>query len=141
MGKINYNRIRKSKAGESGPRRSFFGWLTQGNRKAAGAAILAVMVLHFASQFAFFESEEPLPTHEAVNIQIPENNPEIDLDLGTETQQFQIAAPTLTTPKTVTPTVRPEAKIAPSKMVIRKREPRESRTARLRRAERILTGV
>jgi hypothetical protein len=140
MGKINQNQIRTNKSGDSETRRSFLDWLTRGNRKAAGAAVLAVIVLHFASQFAFFRSEEPLPTTETVNIQIPEIKPENDLNIEAETE-YQTSAPTVKISKSVKSTIRPESKTASTRAVIKKREPRESRTARLRRAEKILTGV
>jgi hypothetical protein len=39
------------------------------------------------------------------------------------------------------PDAQPETKTAPPRVVIRKKEPRQSKAERLRRAERFLTGV
>jgi len=108
-----------------------------------GTAIFAIIIVHFVSQTSFFRNE---------NFISKQNSPKIENEQSTETKT-QYGAKSLdvkpmpdkatlkTAPDEVTPSVSPKPKIVPSNAVIKKREPGESKAERLRRAERILTGV
>ncbi len=108
-----------------------------------GAAIFAIIVVHFVSQTSFFQNE---------NFISKQNSPKIENEQSTETKtQYEAKsldvkpmpdkATLKTAPEKATPSVSPKPKIVPSNAVIKKREPGESKAERLRRAERILTGV
>jgi hypothetical protein len=112
----------------------------------AFVAILAIAILHFAFQFSFIRSEnsensraaefpvkieQPLP-------QVVEIKPaEIEAKKQFETKKITSVKP----PKSVVPIRQQRTEAAPSKPLLKKKVPVESRAARLRRAERILTGV
>lgn len=132
----------------------------QSHYTKAVAAIFAVIVLHFVSQSIFFQSEKDSLKTEAIS------HRSVEIEFETERQSAQIETePTAkeepqieTTPqppqqqqqkkkqqqqKTILPVAEPELKPAPppTRVVIKKKETRESRAERLRRAEKILTGV
>ena len=118
--------------------------LTRRNQTIAGAAILAIIVLHFAAQFIFFQSEKPSPEIEAISRQSIEIEPENEPNLEIETQSEARKPDVVAMPEKAAPNVQPEPKIAPpqpQQTLIRKKEPRESKSERLRQAERLLTGV
>jgi hypothetical protein len=107
-----------------------------------GAVIMAVVFSHFAvSQSISFQSEKEAVVSEAIN------NQPVEIKTTVEAEKPDLAA----APKkaaAMTPAAEPEAdKFAArqadlKQTVIKKREaPRESRTERLRRAERLLTGI
>lgn len=115
-----------------------------------GAAIFAVIVLHFAAQFVFFRGEKIVSENETVNRQNveikaenekqivaaePENQP--DAEIKTEYDE----ARNLTARTTPGDVVQPKSKFEPEPAVIKKKETRESKAERLRRAEKILTGI
>ncbi|HSK72855.1 MAG TPA: hypothetical protein VK892_14230 [Pyrinomonadaceae bacterium] len=118
-------------------RLSFLSKLTLNHYTIAGAAIFAIIVVHFVLQFTFIQSENfrsalisipPEPIKEK-SVEIKTINEPIKLDI-------------VTIPKTAAPTVSPpQRKILTPQTVVKKKEPRESRAERLRRAEKILTGV
>jgi cytoskeletal protein RodZ len=141
MKKFNQNQKQTSNIGESNIRPSVLSKLTRRNNTIAGAAILAVIVLHFVSQFVFFQGENPAPKIEAINQPIAEikseNAPVAEIKTESEAKKPEIAD----APDAIPPIVQPEPKNAPSRVVIKKKESRESRAERLRRAERILTGI
>ena len=123
---------------------SFLNKLTLNHYTIAGAAIFAIIVVHFVLQFTFIQSENfrsaltsipPEPIKEKsveinpINDEIKAINEPLKLDI-------------VTIPKTAAPTVRsPQRKILTPQTIVKKKEPRESRAERLRRAEKILTGV
>lgn len=125
-------------------RLSFLNKLTLNHYTIAGAAIFAIIVVHFVLQFTFIQSENfrsaltsipPEPIKEksveikTVNDEIKTNNEPIKLDI-------------VTIPKTAASTFPPpQRKTLISQTIVKKKEPRESRAERLRRAEKILTGV
>lgn len=126
-------------------RLSFFSKLAQRfPAKVGGAAISALIVLHFVSQFIFFQNE---------NVQDEIAPPKIEIEQVVENEQFVEMKPEYVPakPDAVTmsskPHVAPPAaalpgrKAAPLPKTVKKKQPRESRAARLRRAEKILTGV
>jgi hypothetical protein len=121
---------------------SFSKRLFRWRNAAAVTAILAIGVLHFVFQISFIRSEigESWPLAEV---------PPVNLETGraapveaseSEVKKIDAALP----PKTVR-VVRQRplepSLTAPSKPQLKKREAVENRAARLRRAERILTGV
>jgi type IV secretory pathway VirB10-like protein len=141
MKKFNQNQKQTSNIGESDTRPSVLSKLTRRNNMIAGAAILAVIVLHFVSQFVFFQGEKLSLEAEAISQPIaeikPENAPDVEIKTESEAKTPEVAEAPDATP----PGVQPEPKNAPSRVVVRKKESRESRAGRLRRAERILTGI
>ena len=143
MESLNQNKIR-AHDGESNiqarrPHKS-----AQWHYTAAGAAILVIIILHFVSQFMFFQSEKTSQEIEAINHRSVEIKPEIEpsgaIETEGETKKPEVADIPNAAPA---PVVQPQSKPAPppSRVVIKKKEPRESRAERLRRAEKLLTGI
>lgn len=128
-------------------RLSFLRKLTPNHYTIAGAAIFAIIVLHFVFQFTFIQSEnfrsalisiQPEPIREkSLEIKIEENTSKLDKNIKKVDGNVS-KIETINSPKTVAPQ---QPKIIPSKTVVEKKEPRETRAERLRRAEKILTGV
>jgi type IV secretory pathway VirB10-like protein len=104
----------------------------------AGAAILVIIILHFVSQFIFVQSEKTSQKIEAISHQSVEVMPE-NAEVETESAARQPEAEPV--PDVDVPEVQPETKTVQTRVVIKKKETRESRTERLRRAEKLLTGV
>lgn len=142
MKRFNQNRKQTSNIGESNIRPLFLSKLTRRNNTIAGAAILAVIVLHFVSQFVFFQSEKPAFKNEAISQPIAEIKSENDSRIEIETE-FEAKKPDVAEvpDAAVSPTVQPEpGTVAPSR-IVKKKETRETRAERLRRAEKFLTGI
>ncbi|HEX8737363.1 MAG TPA: hypothetical protein VF721_18665 [Pyrinomonadaceae bacterium] len=138
MKSFNQKAIRAN-GGETDIRPLSPGKSAQRHYTVAGAAILVIIILHFVSQFIFVQSEKASQKIEAINHQSVEVRPENN-EVKTESaaqQQPEVEA----MPDVDVPDVQPETKPVPTRVVIRKKEPRESRAERLRRAERLLTGV
>jgi len=138
MKRFNQNQIQTTRVGESKIRLSFLSKPTRKHYSKAGAAILAIIILHFVSQFIFFQSEKFESERTSAKTENERNN-EQNVEIKTEYDARNSAIVTTSAP--VPSTVQRETKIAPSRSVIKKKEQRESRAERLRRAERILTGV
>ena len=117
-------------------RLSFLSKLTQKfPAKVGGAAISALIVLHFVSQFIFFQNEDVQNENispKTENEQIVEIKPE-----------YEPAKPDVVTiPKPTAPIIaQPERKAASFRKVAKKKPRGESKAERLRRAERLLTGA
>jgi type IV secretory pathway VirB10-like protein len=133
--------IRSSLSNKRAPRRHY---------TKIGAAICAVIILHFVSQFVFFRDEKPPLKSEAVERQSVEVKPESKPDAAeikperlpeVKTETAKKPATAATTAVAVPKAVLPQPEIVPARAVIKKKEPKLSRAERLRRAERILTGV
>lgn len=98
-----------------------------------GAAIFALIVLHFLSQFVFFRGE----------IKTPQIENEQSVEIKTEYKAKmpeEIKMPDADIPKVAKPKIETSAP-ARKTAVRKKEEQRESRAERLRRAERFLTGA
>lgn len=141
MKRFNQNEIRAND-GESNiqaqrPRKS-----AQWHYTAAGAAILVIIILHFVSQFMFFQSEKASQEIEAINHRSVEIKPEIETG-GSETEAAAKKPEVADIPNAeAAPVAQPQSKPAPpTRVVIKKKESRESRAERLRRAEKFLTGI
>ena len=129
--RFHHNQIQADEAAKSHFRLSFLSKLTQRfPAKVGGAAISALIVLHFVSQFIFFQNENISPKTE--NEQIVEIKPE-----------YEPAKPDVVIiPKSTAPIIaQPERKAAPFRKVAKKKPRGESKAERLRRAERLLTGA
>ncbi|HEX9961887.1 MAG TPA: hypothetical protein VGB00_13210 [Pyrinomonadaceae bacterium] len=141
MKRFNQNQSQAFEAVEAAIRPSVLRKLTRRNQTIAGAAILAIIVLHFAAQFIFFQSEKPSPEIEAISRQSveieAENEPNPEIEIESEAEKPDV----VTMPEKAPANVQPEPRIAPTQTLIRKKEPRQSKAERLRRAERLLTGV
>lgn len=133
---FNQNQIQAGKGRESHFRLSFFSKLTQKfPAKVGGAAISALIVLHFVSQFVFFQDE---------NVQNGKILPKTENEQLVEIEkEYEATKPVVvTTPETHTPpTAQSERRTAPSRKIIKKKQSRESKAERLKRAERLLTGA
>lgn len=145
MKRFNRNEIRAN-VGESNIRPQLKGKSAQRHYTRAGAAIFAIIILHFVSQFIFFQDEKISPRTEAINHRSVEIEPAIQPQSEpiAEFKTEPVAKKPLPAkmPKAVAPpVVQPERKPAPSRAIVRKKETRESRAERLRRAEKLLTGV
>lgn len=137
MKRFNQNEIRANGgAGELNIRPLSPGKSAQRRYTTAGAAIFVIIILHFVSQFIFLQSEKTSPKTEALNHQSVQVKPENEQNV--EDKALESAAKK---PDAVLPVVQPEPKAVPSRVVIKKKESRESKTERLRRAEKFLTGV
>lgn len=119
---------------------SFLNKLTQRfPAKVGGAAISALIVLHFVSQFIFFQNDNApveITAPKIENEQIVEIKPEkepVKSDITALPAEAVPAAPAVVEP---VPAAAP-----PLQKSVKKKQSRESKTERLRRAERILTGV
>ena len=134
--RFHHNQIQANEASESHIRLSFLSKLTQ--RFPAiigGAAISALIVLHFVSQFIFFQNE---------NVQNENISPKTENEQIVEIKpEYEPAKPDIVTiPKPTAPIVaQPERKTAPIRKVAKKKQRGESKAERLRRAERLLTGA
>jgi hypothetical protein len=129
--------------------KKLFNWRSE----IAFVAILAIAVLHFAFQFSFIRSENvensravefpvkaaefPVKIAQAHPQNVETESAEIESNKITEKKKVYNAKP----PKPILPVRERRIEIAPSKPQPKKKTPVESRAARLRRAEKILTGV
>lgn len=114
----------------------------------AFAAILAIAVLHFAFQFSFIRSETGENSRaDGFPVKIEKSRPQI---VETESAPAEIKAKkkpetnksgNFKSSKTAPPVGSRPTEIAPVQPLPKKKVPVESRAARLRRAERILTGI
>ncbi|HLM03031.1 MAG TPA: hypothetical protein VK400_18415 [Pyrinomonadaceae bacterium] len=131
--------------GESNIRPSFTGKSAQRRYSKAVAAIFAVIVLHFVSQLIFFQDEKislktDAVSHRSVEIEFENELPRAEIKTESAAAAKKPEAETM--PETVSPVVQPgEQKSAASRVLIKKKETRESKAERLRRAEKILTGI
>lgn len=131
---------------------SFKGLLKR-RSEMAFVVILVLAALHFAFQFSFIRSENvensraaefpvrvaefPVKIEQAHPQAVETGSAEIEAKKQTETKKIYNVKP----PKSIVPVRQHRTEIAPSKPLPKKKIPVESRAARLRRAERILTGV
>lgn len=136
MKRFNQNRIPANNMHQSKARQSFLMKSAKRNQAIAGAFIFVVIILHFVSQFFFFPGEKfesevtSVKTKAEESVLIKTENSARNSEIGTVTVS-------------VPPVISSKPKIdAPPRAIIKKKEPaRESRVERLRRAEKILTGV
>lgn len=131
------NEIREKRFNQNQIQTDRFGKLRV-QRLLTVAAIFAIIVIQFVSQGVYFQPEKIASGTEAASKQIfeikSENEPSANVKTEDETGNLDNG----TMPDTVVP---PESKFVPSRTVIKKKESRESNAERLRRAERILTGI
>jgi type IV secretory pathway VirB10-like protein len=134
--RFNHNQIRADETAKSDIRLSFLSKLTQRfSAKVGGAAISALIVLHFVSQFIFFQNE---------NVQNENIPPKIENEQIVEIKkEYEPTKPdVVTTLKPTAPIIaQPERKTVPFRKVAKKKQRGESKAERLRRAERLLTGA
>lgn len=114
--------------------------------KIAGAAIFAILVLHTIWQFSFIQSENlraaeaELETIKPEKLPVPikESEPPVKVNSVYQAKKSDVVI----SPKTVQPAAyrQSETKIAPPPM-LKKKPVVESKSERLRRAEKLLTGM
>jgi hypothetical protein len=137
--------IQKKPSNQSVAQKSFTQKVFRWRNAAAIAAILTIGVLHFVLQVSFIRSEvsENLPVMEvppvkteslrAAPVETGATNIELKkIDAAVPSNSMRVARQRQSEPAAVTPSSKPQPK---------KREATDSRAARLRRAEKILTGV
>ncbi len=134
--RINQNQIPVKEAGKSNVRSPLLSKLAQRYYTKAGAAILAIIFLHFVSNFIFFQGESL--QSEQISVKT-ENKQTAEIKREYETSDSSVT----TTPAVVSPVIQleSESKSAPARRVTKKKEPRETTAGRLRHAEKILTGI
>ncbi len=132
---INRNLIQADEIDKSDIGSSFSSLLVQRHQTIAGATIFAIIIILFISQFIFFQSENH--QNEIISAKI-ENEQSDEVKTGYEARELDIV--TMPVPP-VKPIVKREPRTVPVRTVIKKKELRNSKAGRLRRAERILTGV
>ncbi len=139
MKSFNQNRIQADKVEKTNTRASFFSKITQKSHAIAAAIIFAVIVLHFASQFVFFQTEDDQRAdfQAKKSSSITETLRNVQIEPEYDAENLKIAAMPESNLETA---VKSKIKTAPSRTAVKKVEPRESKTERLRRAEKILTG-
>ncbi|HEX8250089.1 MAG TPA: hypothetical protein VF599_18085 [Pyrinomonadaceae bacterium] len=150
MKRFNQNSIPASdQSGESNIRPSLLNKPAQRHYTRAGTAIFAIIILHFVSQFIFFQGEKIAPEIEAIkrqSVEIQPQQPQNEQIAQIEIESAAKKPEAITGRRKAIPAAvtqpKPAAAIAPARAVTKKKEPRgESRAERLRRAERLLTGV
>ncbi len=107
------------------------------------AAILAVGVLQFIYQLSVIKTENTqLPEPPAKSKQIREQ-PAVAVPAAFDAKKVEIALPEKPAPVIRQPKIvrQSEVENAPSKLPLKKKEAVETRAERLRRAEKILTGI
>lgn len=121
----------------------FFGKIKRMRHSIAGLALFSLVVLHFVSQFTIFKIENPQTEAPVFKPEIvAENKPVADAEKIIQEEEPETTQAVKTSNPTEPNFVQPKPKPAPARVVIKKKEPpRETRAERLRRAERILTGV
>jgi serine/threonine protein kinase len=152
-GKFRENRFARRKEGSDAAAApagaSFIRRQTEKHYNKAWVTIVAIVVLHFVLQFTFIQSENyqnTLSLTEAEQIShqnavvSPEQKPRKP-EVVKDPELFK--EPSIVTMPDVlkTETAPPPRRVVPARSVIRDREPRETKAQRLRRAERILTGI
>lgn len=113
-----------------------------------GAGILGVAFLHFGLQMIFIQKENLRSVETAVEIE-NKNIPQIEENLPVENvievkpEQFAVKEIEIVKPsETAKTAVRRQKEVAaPERKAVKKKEANEPRADRLRRAERLLTGV
>lgn len=117
-----------------------------------GSLILIIAIVHFAMQISFIQKETNLQSVETAVEKNTEIAPPFKQVIQIEPEQFEVKKiEVITIPETVKPAPRREKEIVPAKTPIKTpskkkslpetKPDRETRAERLRRAERILTGV
>jgi len=114
-----------------------------------GVAILVITVTHFVLQLSFIQTKNLQITENLQVIETSVENVKLDKQIVDNKEEEFVAKEykakkikDITAPKTVKPVVRRQPETAPPPRILPgEKVNRESRAARLRRAEKILTGV
>ncbi len=107
-------------------------------RNAIGiAAILAIGILHFAFQISFIQTERTQVAENPVKIETVSEQPAETKSAEFEVKKADIILP----PKPASQIKQRQAEIAPAKPQLKKKDSVETKAERLRRAEKILTGI
>jgi hypothetical protein len=127
---------------------SILGRISKRDYTIIGAVILAIGIVHFSLQVFFIQKENLQAVETAVAENEPETAPVIAAApekrvITIEPEQFEIKKiKIITLPEIVkAPPVRQKEFVRAGRSVKKKEVKRETRAERLRRAERILTGV
>jgi outer membrane biosynthesis protein TonB len=112
-----------------------------------GLFIMTIAVAHFALQMIFIQKENLQAVETAVEVEkniepnIEKNSP-VKQVVEIEPEQVEVKkVEVITIPEYVKPAPRQQKEAVHAPKPVRKKEVRETRAERLRRAERILTGV
>lgn len=107
-------------------------------RNAIGiAAILTIGILHFAFQISFIQSEKTQVAENPVKIETVSEQP-----AETKPSEFEVKKADIILPPKPAPQIKQrQPELAPAKPQLKKKDSVETRAERLRRAEKILTGI
>ena len=134
-------RKRKAKSGKIAVQKTLSKKIFKWQNVVAVAAILAIGVLHFTFQMAFISREV---SKNRLAVEVPAVNIETDrvAPVAAPPTEFEMKKINSPQPQKSVPAVKPrQGEIVPVKPQSKKKEAVESRAERLRRAEKILTGV
>lgn len=132
---------RKNEAGAMTAQRSFSKKIFKWRNAVAVAAILAIGVLHFAFQMSVIRTEVS-KSGPAIEVPPVRSEPVAAAPVEAAPAEFEVKKINAAlAPKNVPAVKKRQAEIAPVKPQPKKKEAVETRGERLRRAERILTGV
>jgi hypothetical protein len=102
------------------------------------AAILVIGILHFAFQLSVIQTEKKQVAEAPASIEQVREQPAVE----TKPAAFEATKADIVLPVKTAPQIRQrQPEIAPSKMQLKKKEALDPRAVRLRRAEKILTGI
>lgn len=101
------------------------------------AAILVIGILHFAFQLSIIQTEKKQVAENPVSIEQVREQPPVTKPVEFEATKADVVLPEKTAPQIK----QRQPEIAPSKMQLKKKEAVDTRAERLRRAEKILTGI
>ena len=147
MNRFMQNQIRANKIGELNNQLSLSMKAARKYYSKAGAAILAIIILHFVSQITFLRNENLVSERASAKTENKQNNEQINEHINEQSVEIKPEyeakdSRILKAPAPLVPSnVQRNTENVPQRLAVKKKEPRESRAERLRRAERILTGA
>jgi len=112
-------------------------------RNAIGiVAILAIGVLHFVFQISFIQSEKTQVAENPVKIETISEQPAEIKPAEIKPAEFEVKKADIILPPKPAPQIKQrQTEIAPAKPQLKKKDSAPTKSERLRRAEKILTGI
>lgn len=122
---------------------SFLKRLASRNYLIIGAAIVVIAVAQFVLQIAFIQKENLRAVETSASDIKPLDQPVFEKEKNPVAEEYQPEKTNvpMNAPKAVKTVVRRRVEVAPTRITPKKREVRETRAERLRRAEKLLTGI
>ncbi len=112
-------------------------------RNAIGiAAILAIGILHFAFQLSVIQSEKTQVIESPIKVETVLEQPEETKPEETKPAEFEVKKADIILPPKPAPQIKQrQVEVSPAKPQFKKKDSVEPKAERLRRAEKILTGI